>query len=58
MESLNPDNLAAAGKRQNRMSEYRDMIEAWHRHGVVCHAGYIIGFPFERSSRSSTFPFF
>jgi radical SAM superfamily enzyme YgiQ (UPF0313 family) len=45
MESLNPDNLAAAGKRQNRVGDYRAMIDAWHASGVACHVGYIIGFP-------------
>ncbi|MBI4584528.1 MAG: radical SAM protein [Planctomycetes bacterium] len=50
METLNPDNLPAAGKRQNRVGEYREMIEAWHRHGIVCHVGYIIGFPFDTVS--------
>ncbi len=45
METLNPDNLAAAGKRQNRVEDYRTMIDAWHERGVACHVGYIIGFP-------------
>lgn len=45
MESLNPDNLAAAGKRQNRVADFRRMIRTWHRHGIACHVGYIIGFP-------------
>ena len=45
METLNQDNLAAAGKRQNRVEDYRAMIDAWHEHGIACHVGYIIGFP-------------
>lgn len=47
METLNPANLAAAGKTQNHAGEYRAMIDAWHEHGVACHVGYIIGFPFD-----------
>jgi len=45
METLNPANLAAAGKRQNKVEDYRAMIDAWHEAGVACHVGYIIGFP-------------
>jgi hypothetical protein len=45
LENINPDNLAAAKKKQNRITEYRDMLLAWKRHPVVITAGYIIGFP-------------
>ncbi len=45
MENINPDNLAAVGKKQNRTTEYREMLLAWKRHPVVVTAGYIIGFP-------------
>lgn len=45
METVNPDNIAASGKRQNKVRDYRTMIDAWHAHGVACHVGYIIGFP-------------
>ncbi|MCP5093840.1 MAG: radical SAM protein [Gammaproteobacteria bacterium] len=45
MESVNPDNLALVGKRQNRLSEYRTMLQAWRNARVVTIAGYIIGFP-------------
>ena len=45
LENINPDNLKAAKKRQNRISEYRSMLQAWKRAGVVTFAGYIIGFP-------------
>ncbi len=45
MESLNPQNLKEAGKTQNRVQEYRQMLEGWHRAGVSTHVGYIIGFP-------------
>ena len=45
MESLNPRNLQAAGKTQNRVQEYRASIEAWHNARVTTLVGYIIGFP-------------
>jgi hypothetical protein len=45
METLNPSNLAAAGKRQNKVEDYRTMVDAWHACGIACHVGYIIGFP-------------
>ncbi|MBZ5638746.1 MAG: radical SAM protein [Acidobacteriia bacterium] len=51
METLNADNLAAAGKRQNRVQDYRAMIDAWHASGVACHVGYIIGFPHDTPDR-------
>ena len=37
MESINPANLKDAGKRQNKVDEYRDLIEAWHRVKVSTH---------------------
>ncbi len=45
LESINPENLAAAKKRQNKITEYREMLQAWKRAGVITYAGYIIGFP-------------
>jgi hypothetical protein len=45
LENINPDSLMAAGKKQNRIGEYREMMQAWHDNGVVIFAGYIIGFP-------------
>jgi hypothetical protein len=45
MENINPDNLAAVKKSQNRLLEYREMFLAWKKHPVVITAGYIIGFP-------------
>jgi radical SAM superfamily enzyme YgiQ (UPF0313 family) len=51
MESLREDNLRAAGKRQNKVSEYRASIARWHDAGIVCHVGYIIGFPFDTAER-------
>jgi len=45
LENINPDNLIAAKKRQNKITEYRKMIQEWHRFGVMTYAGYILGFP-------------
>jgi len=45
LESINPEALLGAQKRQNQISEYRDMMQAWHDQGVIVFAGYIIGFP-------------
>ena len=47
MESINPKNLKAAGKAQNRVQEYADMIAAWHEAKIATHVAYIIGFPFD-----------
>ncbi|MDT8399545.1 MAG: radical SAM protein [Pseudomonadales bacterium] len=45
LENINPDNLLAARKRQNKITEYRDMLQKWKWHGVTTYAGYILGFP-------------
>ncbi|ADZ70071.1 B12-binding domain-containing radical SAM protein [Polymorphum gilvum] len=45
LENINPDNLMAAKKRQNKITEYREMLQAWRAHGATTYAGYIIGFP-------------
>jgi hypothetical protein len=45
MESLNPANLYAAGKRQNRVEEYRELIEAYRAAEISTHVACIIGFP-------------
>ncbi len=45
LENINPDNLLAAKKRQNKITEYREMLLAWRDHGATTYAGYIIGFP-------------
>ncbi len=45
LENINPDNLIAAKKRQNKITEYRDMLQQWKRAGVITYAGYILGFP-------------
>ena len=45
LENINPDNLAAAKKRQNKITEYRKMLLAWKAQGILTLAGYILGFP-------------
>jgi radical SAM superfamily enzyme YgiQ (UPF0313 family) len=45
MESVNVDSLKAAGKRQNKVHEYRQLIDTYRRHDITSHVGYIIGFP-------------
>ena len=45
LENINPDNLAAAKKRQNKITEYRKMLLAWKAQGMMTLAGYIVGFP-------------
>jgi radical SAM superfamily enzyme YgiQ (UPF0313 family) len=45
LENINPDNLLAAKKRQNKITEYRNMLLAWKAVGIWTYAGYILGFP-------------
>jgi len=45
LENINPDNLTAAKKRQNKITEYRKMLLAWKKQGILTIAGYILGFP-------------
>jgi hypothetical protein len=45
LENVNPENLAAAKKRQNKITEYRKMLLAWKVQGIITLAGYILGFP-------------
>jgi radical SAM superfamily enzyme YgiQ (UPF0313 family) len=45
MESVNPENIAAAGKTQNHVEQYREMVRRWQEVGMIVHVGYIIGFP-------------
>ena len=52
LENINPDNLLAANKRQNKITEYRDMLQQWHERGVFTFAGYIFGFPADTENRS------
>jgi radical SAM superfamily enzyme YgiQ (UPF0313 family) len=45
LENINPDSLVAAKKRQNKITEYRQMLLAWKEARVITYAGYILGFP-------------
>ncbi len=45
LENINPDNLLASKKHQNKITEYRTMLQKWRDHGAITCAGYIIGFP-------------
>ena len=45
MESINPDALKPAQKGQNKITDYRAMLQAWPGAGVLTYAGYILGFP-------------
>ena len=45
LENVNPDNLIAAKKRQNKITEYRKMLLAWKAQSIMTYAGYILGFP-------------
>lgn len=45
LENINPDNLLEAKKRQNKITEYRLMLQQWRSVGAITYAGYIIGFP-------------
>jgi len=45
IESLNPLNLAAAGKRHNNVADLKNLIAAYHGEDIMTHAAYIVGFP-------------
>ena len=45
LENINPANLMVAKKRQNKITEYRQMLLAWKQARVLTYAGYILGFP-------------
>ena len=45
LENINPDSLLGAKKRQNKITDYRQMLLAWKAAGIVTYCGYIIGFP-------------
>ncbi len=44
LESINPDSLAGSRKHQNKITEYRGMLQAWHGSGALILAGMILGF--------------
>jgi radical SAM superfamily enzyme YgiQ (UPF0313 family) len=45
LENINPENLAAVKKPQNKITEYRKMLLAWKAQGIFTYAGYILGLP-------------
>ncbi len=45
LENINPDNLLTAKKHQNKITEYRAMLQQWRDSGAITCAGYILGFP-------------
>jgi radical SAM superfamily enzyme YgiQ (UPF0313 family) len=51
LENVSPDNLAAAKKKQNKITEYRKMLLAWKNAGVLTYCGYILGFPNDTPER-------
>jgi hypothetical protein len=51
LENINPDNLLGAKKKQNRITEYRAMLQAWKGIGAITYCGYIIGFPNDTPQR-------
>jgi len=51
LESIAPDNLLAAKKKQNRITEYRTMLQAWKSVGVITICGVIVGFPNDTPAR-------
>ncbi|MBR0707007.1 B12-binding domain-containing radical SAM protein [Bradyrhizobium liaoningense] len=45
LENINPDSLFGAKKRQNKITDYREMMLAWKQAKIVTVGGYILGFP-------------
>ena len=45
VETVRQETLNAARKRQNKVRDYAEMCARYHEFGIVCHAGYILGFP-------------
>lgn len=45
LENINPANLLAAKKKQNKITDYRQMLLEWQKAGILVYAGYITGFP-------------
>ncbi len=47
VESVNRENLRSEGKYQNQVAEYKALAGHLHSLGIACHAGYILGLPFD-----------
>lgn len=50
VESVNRLNLRSQEKFQNQVAEYKALVEHCHSHGITCHAGYILGLPFDTTA--------
>jgi len=50
VESVNRENLRSQGKFQNQVSEYQGLATHLHSLGIACHAGYILGLPFDTTT--------
>ena len=44
LENINPANLKSIQKKQNMITEYRAMLQAFRKQGIITYAGYILGF--------------
>jgi len=44
LESINPESLKGASKGQNRITEYRKMLQRGSARKVLTYAGYILDF--------------
>ena len=51
LENINPDNLTSAKKNQNKITEYRKMLQMWKDVGSMTYCGYILGFPTDTPER-------
>lgn len=47
VESVNRQNLRSQKKFQNQVAEYQDLVAHCRSLGITCHAGYILGLPFD-----------
>jgi uncharacterized radical SAM superfamily protein len=45
IDSINPGTLVAIKKRQNKITEYRQLLLDWKHAGVITFTQYILGFP-------------
>ena len=45
LENINSDALLSVDKRQNKISDYRKMLLALDKAGIITSCGYILGFP-------------
>jgi radical SAM superfamily enzyme YgiQ (UPF0313 family) len=53
LESVNPENLKVESKGQNKVETYQEILREWHEAGIVVHAAYIIGLPFDTPTQVS-----